>query len=77
MNVQVRYVEYSGGRRVFAGIWGDKVVPCPEGCFDAGLTRKEAMQRMRKFRASEKAAGCSNFEYRVIPSDNEAVRARK
>ena len=71
MKVQSRYIEYSGGKRVYESPWKDHRgadLPTPEGCLKVegkGMTWKEAMAWKRKFEAEERKAGCSNFEYRV------------
>jgi len=70
MKVQHRYVEYSGGKKVYSGPWIDHcgdVRPCPEGCLkvSSGMSLKEARMWKKKFLADERKAGCSNFEYRV------------
>jgi hypothetical protein len=66
MRVQSRYVEYIGSKKVYAAPWNDYIGGnCPDGCLGVGLTLKEARAWKKKFEDSEKAAGCSNFEYRV------------
>ena len=76
MILQHRYVEYSGDKKVYNGPWIDHVFACPDGCFDAGLTLKEARRRKKEFEVQEREDGCSNFEYRIVPSPNEARKVK-
>ena len=63
-----RYVEYSGGRRVYASPWRNQggAAGCPEGCLNVEMAEKEARKWKRRFEAEEKRQGCSNFEYKVV-----------
>lgn len=66
MKIESRYVEYSGGKMVVSSPWKRHVVGVPKGCMDVGISRKEALRRVRAWRKAEKEGGCYNFEYRVI-----------